>query len=232
MKLFKVGKVGLFCDAITHATEKRDGDETKILVLTLRCQPFDAKLATAVADVVRQDLFKLNRPDPKPEIRRLEFALGVPRQILHVFASSDTPTASIAFDQVKISGTYARTEKDVNGYAFVFKASFGPCSKTELEYAEAWRLTQRFVSFEEAEPGLFSEGNGEDERDDDRPDQDEKSRRPAPMFDTDAQRHVTEVEGEPVEVSPELEAAEPARKKMHSHAAGRKARAQKGPKKS
>jgi len=162
MKLFSVPKIGVFLDTVTHGTERRPDGETKILILNCRVQPFDSKLAAAVADVVRTNLFKIGHPDPKPELRRVDFALGVPRQQLHVFASSDTTKPTLMFDQVKIAKTYARVEKNVNGYAFCFAASFGPCSDRELQYAEEWRLGQRFITFDTAEPGLFDEASEDD----------------------------------------------------------------------
>lgn len=180
MKLFDVNKVGVFCDAIQHQNEKRKSGEVKVITLTLRVDPFDVKLALALADSVRNTLFKLNHPDPQPHIRRCDFALGVERQQLTVFASSDTVKASIAFDHVKISGVYVRTKKDANGYTLVFKATFGPVGDRELAYAEAWRLTQRSVSFDAAAPNLdFEDGDDDDE-------EPEAPSRPAPMFDTDA----------------------------------------------
>jgi hypothetical protein len=218
MKLFSVKKVGVFLDTATHGTERRPDGETKILILNCRVQPFDAKLASAVSDVVRANLFKLNHPDPKPELRRVDFALGVPRQQLHVFASTDTTKATLMFDQVKVSGTYARTEKNVNGYAFCFRAAFGPCSDRELQYAEEWRLGHRFVSFETAEPGLFDEDEEETEAD-------EGQQRPRDMWEEGDEQNphaAVTSEAEPVDAA-EAEGdppskREPARRTKHRHA--------------
>jgi hypothetical protein len=157
MRLFTVGKIGCFCDTITHATEARRDQEVKIVILTLRVQPFDATHASAMVDGVRVTLFRLNHPEPKESLRRVDFALGVPRQTLHVYAAPDTEQASIVLDQAAVSHTYARTQKDVRGYAFTFKVAFGPCGRQELEFVQDWHLGQRFVTFEVAEPGLFDE---------------------------------------------------------------------------
>ena len=170
MKLFTVAKVGLYLDTITHGTEKRRGDVVKIVALVLRVQPFDAQLASAMADGVRATLFRLNNAEPKDQLRRVDFALGVPRQNLHVFASPDTDAASIVLEQVKVASTYARAQKDVAGFAFVFKASFGPLGRRELEYVHDWHLSQRFVTCDVAEPGMFDDDGDESaETDDDEP---------------------------------------------------------------
>lgn len=192
-RLFSVPKVGLFLDAYVPGVETRRGEETKILTLTLRVQPFDSKLATAIDDGledesgVRTGLFKLNHPDPKPHIDRLNFNLACPRQQMTIFASPDTDRSRMCFDQVKISGTYARRQKDVNGFAFVFKASFGPVGRDEQEFIHQWLLTQRFVSFEAAEPSMdFDDSADEGANEDDAPDP--PTRRPKPMWDENTEQ--------------------------------------------
>jgi len=180
MDLFDGTKVGMFLDSIVHATENRKGDQTKIVVLSMRLQPFDHKLAILLDQAVRNTLFKLNHPDPWPHIRRADFGLGVPRQNLTIFASSDTETSSIAVLQAKISGVYVRTQKDVDGFALVLKASFGPVDAHELAYVEEWRNGQRWVRFEESEPGLFDGEDTDLEASDDAPET-----RNAPMWTDD-----------------------------------------------
>lgn len=186
-RLFSVAKVGLFLDKYEPGVEKRRDDEVSILKLTLRVQPFDAKLATAIDDGlggdsgVRPALFKLNHPDPKPHLERVDLSLGCPRQQLHVFAAPDA-NGRMALNQVKISGTYARTQKDLEGYAFVFRASFGPVGRDELEFVHAWFRTMRFVSFETSEPLLGSNDSDDDEQDDEPPQEGLAPGVPAPMW--------------------------------------------------
>lgn len=185
--LFSVAKVGLFLDAYVPGVEKRRGGDVKILTLTLRVQPFDAKLATSIDDGlenesgVRTGLFKLNHPDPKPHITRMNFNLGCPRQNLIIFASPDTEKASLVLAQAKITGTYARTQKDLDGYAFIFKASVGPVGREEQEFIHEWLLTQRFITFEESEPSLDFDYEAEVVDDDEAAG--ELQARPAPMWD-------------------------------------------------
>jgi hypothetical protein len=107
----------------------------------------------------------------------VSFALGCPRQNLRIYASPDTKTSRIALLQCKISGTYARKQKDINGFAFIFKASIGPVGREEHEYIHEWMLGQRFVTFEESEPSM--EFDNEDEDAEVEP----VNTRPAPMWD-------------------------------------------------
>lgn len=183
-RLFSTGKIGLFLDTYAPGVEKRKGDVVKIITGTFRVQPFDAKLATSIDDGlsdnsgVRAALFKLGHPDPKPHLDRVNFSLACPRQNMIIFASPDTDESRVALLQMKITGIYARTQKDVDGYALVFNASCGPLGRTELEYLHAWHRTQRFVTFEEAEPGLDFEDS-----DDEGADENAAPARPKPMWD-------------------------------------------------
>jgi hypothetical protein len=184
-RLFATGKVPMFLDTITHATEKRRGEDVKIVTLALRVQPFDQELASSLDEGVQADggikplIFTLSKAEPKSIVRRLDVALGCPRQQLMVFASLDTVKESIAFDQVKIAGTYVRTQKDVDGYAFAFKASFGPLGRRELEFIQDWHLSTRFVTFDQAEPSLEFENTADDDDAADMTDADEKAQRSA-----------------------------------------------------
>jgi hypothetical protein len=201
-KFFEVAKVGCYCEAITHSTEKRKDGETKVIQLSLRVDPFDAKLATAVDTTVRATLFKLGNAEPHDHLRRVSFALGTGRQLLTIFATPDSGRPSIALDQVRIGDVYARTSKDARGYMLVFKAIFGPPDATELEYCERWRNGMAFVTFEAAEPSELFELEGEEEGDDGEP---EQPRLPAPEFESDE-------DGRPLEDQAAAADREPARR--------------------
>lgn len=162
MRLFEIAKVGCVLDGVSHSLEKRRGEDVKVLTLTLKIAPFTAQHAATMPDGVKPTLFNLNSGDPKQTLRRVDFALGVERQQLHVFASPDTDAPTFVLDQVKVHGTYARVQKDRNGFDFVLRATFGPVGRDELEWIQQWLLTQTFVTFQEAEPLLDMEDDGED----------------------------------------------------------------------
>ena len=207
MKLFDLPKIGLYLDTITHGTETRREEDVKIVTLVLRVQPFTPQLATVMAEGVKTTLYRLNDASAKDYLKRVDFALGVPRQNLTIYAAPDVVDASIAFTQARITQTYARTEKGVAGFAFIIKASFGPLGRAELEFIQEWHLSQRFVSFEEAEPGMFEDlGVVEEDHDEDTPS------RPAAMFDD---------EGQAVVPAAQMNASN---RKLHSHQSKRKPR--------
>jgi len=162
-RLFSAGKIGIFLDDFAPGTEKRHGEDTKIITLALRVQPFDAKLATAIDEgiggdsAVRSLLFSLTTGDPKAHLERVRISLGCPPQNLAVYAAPDIAEPRMALLQCKIGTAYARTQKDVNGFTFVFKATFGQATRDELEFLQHWYLGQQFVTFTEAEPVLETE---------------------------------------------------------------------------
>ncbi len=220
-----VAKVGCYCESITHSTERRKDGEVKVIQLSLRVEPFDAKLATAIASSVRATLFKLSSAEPHDHLRRVSFGLGVNRQRLTVFATPDTQRATIALDQVKVSDVYARAAKDARTYALIFKAVFGPPGARELEFAEHWRNGMAFVTFEAAEPSADFDEPGDDEEEDD----DNQLALPEPEFDTEADGRPVEADaGDSPATRDARRSVEAARNTIHSHADGRRRRANKG----
>ncbi len=217
MRLFLADKVGCFLDAVGHSVEKRRGEEVKVLTLTLRVSPFNVNLASDMElDGIKPTLFKLHSGEAKDLLRRADFkASNLDRQVLTVFASPDTEMPSIALDQVRIHGLYARMPKDRTDFDLVCKATFGPVGRTELEFVQLWLLTQRFVTFTEAEASLDFEAVGDE---DDLTDADEKARQqalPAPEWDDDGTGT-----GQPAEETPATRDAKRTvgqRHKLHSH---------------
>jgi hypothetical protein len=156
MRWFDSDRVGLYLDHIDHRVEAtKDGKEIKMIDLTLRLQPFTPALAVALDEDVRAMLFTMTEGEPKPKIKSMEFRLPCERQQMIVqLVPEDDSTAARTFLDVEITAPRARTEKGVDGYGFVFYASFGPVSKEELEYICTWYTQQRFVTFAQQEPSL------------------------------------------------------------------------------
>lgn len=215
MRFFDIAKVPCYCDGVTHSIEKRRGEDVKVLTLSLKVAPFDSKLATTMPDGVKPTLFKLNSGDPKENLRRADFALGMERQQLHVFASSDTAKATRMLDQVRIHGTYATAQKDRNGFDFKFKATFGPVGRDELEFIQSWLLTQKHVTFEAAEPGMFENVPEEDEG----TDQDQKAREP---IDGRVAKPMWDETDEAAQAKPKKTGPEPVNRKLHTISGGKK----------
>lgn len=169
-RLFNIGKIGLFVDAVALGKEKRkNGEEATVLKLTLRCEPFTRELAAAIDEGLGGDhnvlgsVFKLGSPEPKPHIERVALSLDCPRQRLDLYASPDTDSSRLCFDQVKIGGFYVRTQKDSDAIAAVFTASFGPFGRDEMEACAQYFRAQAFITFSEAEPSLAFGDDEDDE---------------------------------------------------------------------
>ncbi len=215
-RLFNVAKIGCFLDTYAPAVEKRRGEEVSVITLKMRIQPFDAKLAAALDEGVggdsniRATVFSLNTSEPKPNFTRHDFKLALARQNLEIFASPDTNASRISLNQARISGTYVRTEKDNAALAFVFKATFGPVGRDELELIHSLHLMQTFITFHEGEPILDVEEVEDDEADPEN--EDAVELRPEPMFN------------DPRDERPEGETAREvgSRHRLHSHQSRKK----------
>src|SRR5262249_33496062 len=183
MKFCDLPKIGIYCDTYTPATETRREDEVKVVRLTLRIQPLTPELAQAIEPYMRKTLFKPGQahPDPTPQVHEITFNFNTPRQLLKIFASKDSPTATIAFDQVHIGRLRARLQKDVEGWALLFKATFGPCGPADLAYVNEWYGTQRFITFTPAEGDLdFGDATEVDEPEEETPEVDGAELAPEP----------------------------------------------------
>jgi hypothetical protein len=155
MRFFDDEKIGVFLDDIGHRIERtKDGQEIKMVDLTLRVQPFTPELAVSLDPDVRALLFSMNDATPKPKIKAMEFKLPTPRQTIAVFLLPELDTAQLDFTDVEITSPRARTEKGIDGFALIFYASIGPLSARELESICDWLTQQRFLTFQPQQPAL------------------------------------------------------------------------------
>lgn len=172
-------KVPLYLADIDHSLEDRKNGETKIITLTCELA-LDAKLASAFDEdqILRRSLFRLNTPEPVGYIKSATLRVPFKRQRLEIFTTIDTAKATILIDQVLVGDPRVRVDKKSQLYTLILKFSFGPASKTELEFCEQWRTQTKAVTFTEAEPSLDFDVDDEDHEH-----EPAAAGRPAPMFD-------------------------------------------------
>jgi len=162
MRFFDDDAIGCYLDAIDHRVEKtKDGKEIKMVDLTLRVQPFTVELAAALDEDVRALLFTMGDALPKKKLKAIHFELPVPRQALTIQITPEDTIGALHVLDVEITGPRARLEKGVDGFGFVFYASFGPVGRDELAYLVNWHTQQRFVTFTPHEPVLNFKGAAE-----------------------------------------------------------------------
>jgi hypothetical protein len=162
MRFFDDDGIGCYLDDIGHRVEKtKDGNsEHRVVDLTLRVQPFDAELAGSLDPDVRALLFTMGDGTPKPKLKAATFALTVPLQQLAIRLVPELPER-VLFDACTIRGVRARTQKDLDGFALVFRVSYGPASPADLLYVTDWLTQQRFVTFHPQQPALDFAGKAE-----------------------------------------------------------------------
>jgi hypothetical protein len=166
MRFFDDDKIGCYLDDIGHRVEKtKDGKEIPMVDLTLRVQPFTVDLAAALDVDVRDLLFNRGDALPTAKLKSIHFKLPVPRQGLAVYLLKEVDDGAIFLPDVEITDPRARVEKGVDGYGFVFYASFGPVGRDELSYLVGWHTQQRFITFTPHEPALNFKGADDDAQD-------------------------------------------------------------------
>jgi hypothetical protein len=196
MRLFSVAKIPMYCESISHRIEQRKSGAAKVVDLALKIEPFTPQLAAAL-DMdeyawIKRELFRGADASVNVDLKSATFRTPTERQLLTCYATPDSPKASIAIDQVKVTKLRVRGQKDGSGWVLYVHVSFGPLGKTELEYVNAFYAEQRFVSWDQAEPSLEFESDGAD---DEMTDADEEAREP--MFDTETDGKVIEESVEP-----------------------------------
>ena len=163
MRFFDEDHVGCYLDAIGHRVEKTKNGETKLIDLTLRVQPFTPQLAIALNPDVRSLIFTMGSGDPKPLIKKCEFAFAVPKQRLVVRLLPEQQlgdAGALSLFAVDITKPRVRTEKDVDGFAFICRLTVAALGSHELEFVQAWHTEQRFVTFQPEQPALDFAGAG------------------------------------------------------------------------
>lgn len=163
MRLFSADLVPVMLGAWSGATEKAPKhDETKVVKVTLLVQ-----LTTALASAfvpgdgeVKAVSFKAATDGSvRPFLRVASFNIPMKKQRLEVFATPDSPAASIAFDHVRMMKTVG-LRVDVTTPVLVLRATVGPCGPQEYAALGAWHRSQRFVTFHEADASLEFDGAG------------------------------------------------------------------------
>jgi hypothetical protein len=164
MRLFDLDRVGCYLDAVGLRLEKTKDNETKVIDLTLRVQPFTPELAAALHPDVRALLFTMTEATPKPLLKGVELKLpNLEKQHLDVYLLPEDGQAQITLLHAEITDPRVRTEKGVDGYALVFYATIGPVGRDELEYVTNWYTQQRFLTFREAQAVMDFAGKPEGE---------------------------------------------------------------------
>lgn len=216
MKLFDVAKVPTYCEGIAHRIERRKSGEVKVVDLTLKIDPFSDQLASAIDQAeygfVKRMLFKQSNAEPVRDVRTIEFKPPADRQNLTCYMATDLDKGFV-LEQVKVTKMRVRSQKDGDRWVLYLYVSFGPLSKAELEFVNAFYTEQRFITWAEAEPSLEFESDGDGE---DLTDADEKAReRQEPMW-TDGD------EKNPRKPKRSNRSAPKANRRLHSHQSKKK----------
>lgn len=161
-------KQPMYLRSVTFKARKKKDDDGKMVVASLMMQPFDSKLAEALAPGVRSKLFGR---DGQPVEDVLEMKVGVHSELLLVeFRSApDLKRPTIRLDTVELSRRMTvRRDKETPQYAATVQFNFSYPDADDLLALVQNINSQFFVSLEEQAPQLREEdeeATDDDDRD-------------------------------------------------------------------
>lgn len=132
---------------VTFKTRKMDGEDRRIVALTLFIQPFTPEMADALN--VKRRLFSVNDAEPLPDVLGCELAIAQDYQRMQVRMAPDQTVASIEIPNVEI-GPALKVRKDKEGpiFAAVLRAEMAYPSPNDLMFLASRVNEQDYFTFE------------------------------------------------------------------------------------
>lgn len=160
----QLAKQPMYLKSVTFKARKKADDKSKMVVASLMMQPFDRKLAEALAPGVTSKLFAR---DGQPVEDVLEMQVGVHCELLLVeFRSApDLKRPTIKLDTVELSRRLkVRRDKETPQYAATLQFMFDYPDADDLLMLVQNINSQFFISVEEQAPQLREEDTHADAR--------------------------------------------------------------------
>lgn len=161
--MFETRNVSCYLAGMAHKTIKIGQDEYKGTVLSYRIEPFTGELASDLGSEFKRHLFKGTDADVNPHIDSITFVHAPKPQRIEM---RDDPLIkpSVTLSEAKIGRLRARRVKDGNHLALSFSVTVPELSGQELLWLKDALFSTRFLSFDDAQPGLFAEAEAEARR--------------------------------------------------------------------
>jgi hypothetical protein len=150
--------------AINHRRMEVDEREVSLVEITFEMSPFTKERAKELDDYVRRTLFTANDAEVTQKLGGANFRLAIRPQSIVVRMAPDQGKASFVIDEAKIGTFHARRSKKSSAWRMVFSVTCAPASEHQLAQIVECYLKSRYVTFANAEPGLFDEADREDRK--------------------------------------------------------------------
>ncbi len=159
--MFSSKHVPAYLDDLAFRVWKdKSGDEHKLIDLALRVEPLTTELAGEIHADVKGALFRRSSGEINERLSRVAFNIPIKPQSV-AFRPDRGMKPSFEAEEVKVSRLVAKKDKGSPAWVCTFVISLPDCGADDLAVLQDALYKQHFVTFENAQPGLF---DTEDER--------------------------------------------------------------------
>lgn len=152
--MFETKHVPCYIERLAHKKLKLGTDEIKASYLILRIDPFTPSLAAELEDAVKGVIYRRNDAQPNPIVESVTFKHSPKPQRIE-FRADPKITPSLVLTEAKVDAFRCRIPKDGTQWVLIFRVTFAEITGQDLLYLKEALFEQRFLSFENATPGLF-----------------------------------------------------------------------------
>jgi hypothetical protein len=142
---------------IKHRKMDKDDQEISLVEITFEMSPFTKERAKELDDFVRRTLFTQTDAEVTQKLGGANFRLAIRPQSIAVRMAPDQGQASFVIDEAKVGTFHARRSKKSSAWRMVFTVTCAPANEHQLAQIVECYLKSRYLTFANAEPGLFDE---------------------------------------------------------------------------
>lgn len=161
--MFDTGNLPCYLERMGHKKLKIGQDEFKGTEIVLRIDPFTPELASELAET-KGVIFRRNDGEPNPHVDMVSFTYAPKAQRIE-FRPDPQLKPSVVIPEAKVSAFRVRKPKDGTQWVLRFRIVFAEIAGADLLYLKEALFEQRFLTFENAETGLFDEAEKAAKRD-------------------------------------------------------------------
>jgi len=162
--VFDRENIGVRVSNISHEQMERDDAEVALVKLTCEISPLTPELAGEPNEFIKRTLYTASGAEVNSLLGTATFNLELPPQSIVVRMAPDQKKASFEIAEAKIGGIKAKRSKKSTAWVLEFTLTCSPISEHQLAQLVDCYLKQRWLSFEEATPDLFSESRAEERK--------------------------------------------------------------------
>jgi hypothetical protein len=158
--MFETACIPVYLDSMGYKQIKAGKDKFKGTKMTLRIDPLTPELAAELSETKRM-LFRRDTAEANTEIDSVAFTYVPKPQAVEFYPDPAIAKASCTIAECKVGKFKVRKPKDGSQWVLTFQITFIDVTGDDMLYLKEALFEQRFLTFENAVPGLFDEAERE-----------------------------------------------------------------------